>query len=179
MKESTLEAIRTLGTLTRGRFNPRDLSGPAMAGTRAKLMATLLGVSKVPQVQAGVNAIEAELLRQLNADGERIAGSRRELAHECIAAIFSPTVAASIRAADTARMESENHRSVALVKCGNFYEAWMSDARTISGVTGMTLKTTSGVDNVGVPYHELERVRAALEAAEFVPIVLDLAAVPA
>lgn len=60
-----MEAIRLLGQLTRGRFDIWMLAGRHNAATRAKLMAVLLGVPKVPQAQAGVYAMREEFYRQL------------------------------------------------------------------------------------------------------------------
>ena len=63
------EAVRVLGAYS-PRFDIWALAGPARASCRAHVMAVLLGVPKVPQAKAGVNALRSEFYARA-----RIAGN--------------------------------------------------------------------------------------------------------
>ncbi len=63
------EAIRVLGIYTAGRFDVWALAGSARASCRAHVMSTLLN-RRVPQSQAGVNAIQAAFYSACQITGE-------------------------------------------------------------------------------------------------------------
>ncbi len=67
------EGVRVLGIYTAGRFDVWYLAGQAKASCRAHVMAALLGLPKVPQSKAGVNAITEEFYRQSGITGDCIA----------------------------------------------------------------------------------------------------------
>lgn len=53
------EAVKLLGEFTRGTFNLWAISGQSNAKLRQRIMAALSGRAKVPQSEAGVNALQA------------------------------------------------------------------------------------------------------------------------
>jgi hypothetical protein len=70
MQETLKEGLRLLRIYTAGSCNVWDLMGGAKASVRAHVMAALLGVVKIPQAKAGVNALRAEFYRQAKIEGD-------------------------------------------------------------------------------------------------------------
>lgn len=64
MNDGLKQAIGVLGKASPIRFDVWNMAGRHNAPIRAQLMALLLGVPKVPQAKAGVNALEAEFCKQ-------------------------------------------------------------------------------------------------------------------
>ena len=64
-----IEAIKLVKRGTGEHFYMWNLSGPANAKLRARIMSLLLGV-KTPQSKSGINAIIAELYRQCGITGD-------------------------------------------------------------------------------------------------------------
>lgn len=71
MQDAALrEALHLLGVYTAGRFDIYGLAGPSRASCRAHVMATLLGLPKVPQSKCGINALREEFYRRMIIRGE-------------------------------------------------------------------------------------------------------------
>lgn len=87
MDDKAKEGVRLFGAYTAGKFRVWTLAGNAKAGCRAHIMAALLGVPKVPQSKAGVNALRAELCKAVGAAGNCEAAREDDLAEKCRAGV--------------------------------------------------------------------------------------------
>ena len=63
------KAIALLGEYTDGRYNVWDLTGPANAAFRVRLMCVLTGKEKMPKSAAGVTALQAAFYAEVQPQG--------------------------------------------------------------------------------------------------------------
>ena len=68
MKPNQIEALRLLGEQTRGTFDPWDLTGPANAPVRARIMSALLD-RRTPASKSGVTALRFHFSKLYAAPG--------------------------------------------------------------------------------------------------------------
>lgn len=68
--ENLHKAIGLLGTYSGGRFDIWALAGNARASCRAHVMAVLIGKDRVPQSQAGINALRSAFYSACSIEGE-------------------------------------------------------------------------------------------------------------
>ena len=68
MSENQIQALRLLKVYTAGYYDVYSLAGPAKASVRAHIMSTLAG-KRVPQSQAGINAIRDAFMALSNVTG--------------------------------------------------------------------------------------------------------------
>lgn len=85
-------AASILSSATRGYCRAYHLTGPSNAATRQAIMSALLG-RKVPKAQAGINALEKELAKQLGVTGTCLADLDDNIATTCRAIVAGLTLA--------------------------------------------------------------------------------------
>jgi hypothetical protein len=83
MSPTLREGIRLLGVYTAGRFTFWTLAGNAKVCCRAHVMAVLLGVPRVPQSKAGINALREEFFRQAGIPRDCAAGMEHDFEALC------------------------------------------------------------------------------------------------